>query len=154
MTLVKCRDCGKEVSDNAKACIHCGCPIGKRINCQECGQEISSLDSACPYCGCPVNIVNTVNSVDTVKTDNYAQRIESNESSNSTCIAGLIFGGISFFLDFWGLVAATGLTLSIVGLNKAKKHKDKTMAIIGIVLSSIELLFKIIQVITLISNEL
>lgn len=27
MALVKCPECGKEVSDRAAACIHCGCPI-------------------------------------------------------------------------------------------------------------------------------
>ena len=27
MALIKCPDCGKEISDKATACIHCGCPI-------------------------------------------------------------------------------------------------------------------------------
>ena len=27
MALFNCSDCGKEVSDNASACVHCGCPI-------------------------------------------------------------------------------------------------------------------------------
>lgn len=27
MALIKCPDCGKEVSDKSNACIHCGCPI-------------------------------------------------------------------------------------------------------------------------------
>ena len=27
MALIKCPDCGKEVSDKANACIHCGYPI-------------------------------------------------------------------------------------------------------------------------------
>ena len=27
MALIKCPECGKEVSDKAAACIHCGCPI-------------------------------------------------------------------------------------------------------------------------------
>ena len=27
MPLINCPDCGKEVSDRAKACIHCGCPL-------------------------------------------------------------------------------------------------------------------------------
>lgn len=29
MALIKCPECGKEVSDKAAACIHCGCPIQK-----------------------------------------------------------------------------------------------------------------------------
>lgn len=27
MSLIKCTECGKEISDKAKVCIHCGCPI-------------------------------------------------------------------------------------------------------------------------------
>lgn len=27
MALIKCEDCGKEISDKTPACIHCGCPI-------------------------------------------------------------------------------------------------------------------------------
>ena len=27
MALIKCEDCGKEISDKASACIHCGCPV-------------------------------------------------------------------------------------------------------------------------------
>lgn len=27
MALIKCPECGKEISDKAIACIHCGCPI-------------------------------------------------------------------------------------------------------------------------------
>lgn len=27
MALIKCAECGKEISDKASACIHCGCPI-------------------------------------------------------------------------------------------------------------------------------
>lgn len=29
MAIIKCKECGKEVSDKAKVCIHCGCPIKK-----------------------------------------------------------------------------------------------------------------------------
>lgn len=29
MALIKCSECGKEISDKSKNCIHCGCPINK-----------------------------------------------------------------------------------------------------------------------------
>jgi hypothetical protein len=31
MALIKCRECGNEISDQAKKCIHCGVPIKKKI---------------------------------------------------------------------------------------------------------------------------
>lgn len=27
MALIKCKECGKEISDKATACPHCGCPV-------------------------------------------------------------------------------------------------------------------------------
>lgn len=33
MALIKCPECGKEISDRAQACIHCGCPINKIQKC-------------------------------------------------------------------------------------------------------------------------
>ena len=32
MALISCPDCGKEVSDRATACIHCGCPLDEPID--------------------------------------------------------------------------------------------------------------------------
>lgn len=32
MALIKCPDCGKEISDKATACIHCGCPMEHYIS--------------------------------------------------------------------------------------------------------------------------
>ena len=27
MAMIKCKECGNEISDKAKTCVHCGCPI-------------------------------------------------------------------------------------------------------------------------------
>jgi len=32
MALIKCPDCGKEISNRATACKYCGCPIGESAN--------------------------------------------------------------------------------------------------------------------------
>ena len=29
MSLINCNECGKEISDKAKVCVNCGCPIEK-----------------------------------------------------------------------------------------------------------------------------
>lgn len=53
MAFVKCPECGKEISDKATQCIHCGCPIEIEIKyyCKECGAEILETDKVCPNCG-------------------------------------------------------------------------------------------------------
>ena len=54
MALIKCEECGKQVSDKASACPNCGCPIEKKIKCEECGTLLSPKDEVCPSCGCPI----------------------------------------------------------------------------------------------------
>lgn len=56
MALIKCSECGNEISDRATHCVYCGCPIEELIkhHCEECGKEISKNDKICPSCGCPV----------------------------------------------------------------------------------------------------
>jgi len=95
------------------------------INCKECGKEISDTAKKCPNCG-------------------YEDKNNTTSSDNSFGIIGMIIGFISFFLDFFGLVSATGLVFSIIGLTKSNKGNAK-FAIIGIVCNSIELILKIIQ---------
>ena len=60
MALIKCKNCGKEISDKSKQCIHCVFEpkeIVKNI-CKECGKEIE--DNICNYCGYDNNRKETV----------------------------------------------------------------------------------------------
>lgn len=54
MALIKCNECGHEVSDKASVCPNCGCPIEKKLTCEECGNQLSANDTTCPNCGCPI----------------------------------------------------------------------------------------------------
>lgn len=56
MALIKCPNCGKEVSDKASKCIQCGHEFvhqEKRF-CSECGTVIPDDVTQCPNCGCPI----------------------------------------------------------------------------------------------------
>ena len=58
MALITCPNCGEQISDKAKTCIHCGAnliPEEKQI-CQECGAEVEPGSDVCPKCGCPIKI--------------------------------------------------------------------------------------------------
>ncbi|MDO4961227.1 MAG: zinc ribbon domain-containing protein [Eubacteriales bacterium] len=60
MALIKCPNCGEEVSEKAEKCIHCGAdilrpePEPEIIRCEDCGEILSETDTICPKCGCPV----------------------------------------------------------------------------------------------------
>ena len=53
MALIRCNECGHEVSDRASECPNCGCPIEKGNCCIECGQPIPDGVNECPNCGYP-----------------------------------------------------------------------------------------------------
>lgn len=39
MALIKCSECGKDVSSNASSCPNCGNPINTAIKCPKCGSS-------------------------------------------------------------------------------------------------------------------
>ncbi len=51
MAIIKCPECGHEISDKAPYCPSCGVAIaGKTITCPECGQTYFSESKECPNC--------------------------------------------------------------------------------------------------------
>lgn len=56
--MIVCPECGQEISDKAKKCVHCGKVLIEEVQpqkfCRECGKEIPLDTQECPYCGCPV----------------------------------------------------------------------------------------------------
>lgn len=54
--LIKCPECGHQVSDQAKTCPECGIEIaGKITRCPDCGEIIFKEQAACPNCHCVIN---------------------------------------------------------------------------------------------------
>lgn len=56
MALIKCSECGHDVSDKATSCPNCGCPIevlkdgDKKCTCKKCGKEIERGKYYCEVC--------------------------------------------------------------------------------------------------------
>ena len=51
MAIIKCPECGHEISDKAPVCPSCGVPIaGHIIICSNCGNAYLSEKTECPYC--------------------------------------------------------------------------------------------------------
>lgn len=51
MSLIKCYECGKEISDTSDKCIHCGASTIEKKTCPECSKEINTNDKICKNCG-------------------------------------------------------------------------------------------------------
>lgn len=91
MALIKCKECGKEFSDKASQCIHCGCPIEKeekKIFCVDCGNELKISDKVCSKCGCPTDNDNMQNNKNSLKVTTK------NKEKNSSNIIRYIIGCI------------------------------------------------------------
>ena len=127
MALIKCKECGKEVSDQATVCIHCGYELKQRV-CPECGKGVSKGDAVCGYCG--FHLVN--------KNDNYQKR-------NTYALVGMILGLCSIISWLLALIGypttILGIIFSSFGLNSDKKE----MAITGLALSIIFFIITLIN---------
>lgn len=62
MALIKCPECGKEISDKSDKCIHCGFPVYmkvnmaiKKIKCEFCGMYNDAYRENCLNCGAGLN---------------------------------------------------------------------------------------------------
>lgn len=59
MALIKCPECGKEISDTAESCIHCGYPLTDDNSkqdepfCTSCGNPLKPGSKFCGKCGTP-----------------------------------------------------------------------------------------------------
>lgn len=64
MSLIICKECGKEYSDEAKACINCGCPNNskqnevKALSCAACKKKYPGDLEVCPYCSVSKGVEN------------------------------------------------------------------------------------------------
>lgn len=54
MAIIKCPECGHQVSEKAPTCPGCGVQIaGNVVRCQECGEVYLQDQPMCPSCHCP-----------------------------------------------------------------------------------------------------
>ncbi len=100
MALIKCPECGKEVSDKAQSCPNCGFPLSTDIKvCPECGATAPADADTCSTCGYPFVDNATTQSV-------VAGSKHSVSKKNRTLgIAAIVVGVIFLFVGFNTLTA-------------------------------------------------
>ncbi len=57
MVLIKCPECGKEISDQAVSCPNCGISFGNKKYCKFCGEKIDADCVVCPKCGKQIEVL-------------------------------------------------------------------------------------------------
>ena len=131
MALIKCNECGKEISDKAKQCVHCGYDNNK-IKCNECGKEISKNADVCFHCGNPIN-----KNVRHSETNNQELEIKASTAYTFAILGLLLFGP----LTIPGLIMANNVLQ--VNPNHSKAKNAKIISIIGLILWGIIIMISI-----------
>lgn len=127
MALIKCDECGKQVSDKASACPHCGAPV-EIIKCVECKKTFNKNLKSCPHCGAPVEKEKTKNN-----------NIVNNDKMNESALWGFILSIISIFFHLIALFSVFICWDALLQF-KNKKEKGEGLAIAGAIISVIMLI--------------
>ena len=122
MALIKCKECGKEISDKAKQCVHCGYE-NDTIKCKECGKEISKNANVCFHCGNPIN-----KNIRHNETNNNELQTKASTAYTFAILGLLLIGP----LTIPGLIMANSVLQ--VNPNHPKAKNAKIISIIGLIL--------------------
>ena len=139
MALIKCSECGKEISDKATSCPKCGNPINilnksnsERI-CEHCGGSVYDNATTCVHCG---------------KELKENKRVPK-KKTNSLASAGFIIGFIAMIIDFFAILGILAVVLSSIGSVQIKNNNESGMgyAVLGFILGFISIGFTIYKLI-------
>ena len=94
MAIIKCPECGHQVSDQAKTCPSCGVEIaGKVMRCPDCGEIIFKNQEMCPNCHRPI-----------VAPNSYGADVSAHTTNTSTGVSAATPGSTT------GSTGSTGTT--------------------------------------------
>lgn len=88
MALIKCPECGREISDTAKKCIGCGYAFTETKFCRFCGEKIPSDSVVCTKCGRQVEDISPKNPNIVINNSSSASSSSTASASNSNFIRG------------------------------------------------------------------
>ncbi len=136
-----CRNCGKQIDDNAVVCPECGAKTGvpeqrpaaetPRAYCKNCGKEVDPKAVVCPHCGVQIN----------------AQKEK--KPVNSLGIAGFIVSLVSVIAGSTFVVPLVGLILSAIGVAQREKYSSSGFATAGLIISIVTLVFWVLMIVLL-----
>lgn len=99
-----CKNCGKQLPDDAKFCVDCGTPTeeasskrrveqaGTIYKCPNCGEVLESMTAICPACGYEIRNVKAVSSVQSFSDKLAAIEAEEMPETDNNSILKKVFG--------------------------------------------------------------
>ena len=137
-----CKNCGKQLDDNAVACMGCGAdPRKKGKFCGNCGASVHENAAICVTCG--HSLVPMKNSGGS----NNDPSINGANEGQGMAIASLVLSILGLG-SCWDVV--TGIIFGVIGMilgGIAKKNKKLTMAKAGFVIGLIAIILSVIALI-------
>lgn len=88
MALVRCPECGKEISDSAKNCPGCGYAFNETKFCRFCGEKIAADSVVCTKCGRQVEDILSKNPNIVINNSSSSSASSTASASNSNFIRG------------------------------------------------------------------
>lgn len=176
MALIKCPECGKEISDKAVSCPNCGCPNSEfnkqkepmpeekpeLFACVKCGKSIPKDSQKCQFCGYSYGIYGKTN-------DNSERYNTQNQNAGKSAPVPWnhgkekskidLLGVLVLILGILSIVLGTviiGIIPSILGLvlgaKALMKNKSSGIVIGGICCSAFGLLVSVIMIVAISSS--
>lgn len=136
-----CSRCGASLPDDETKCTYCGKSLIEEeentsennqkndLFCKNCGGALLPGDQFCTKCGTKVESINS-----NQETNNFGNNFNNSNPVNNPELLETSTIGICSIV-FGVLIPIVGLILGIVGLSKYKVKKNRTLCIIGIVVS-------------------
>lgn len=110
MALIKCPECGKEISDKAESCIYCGYPLKEKVTIQSVQVRKEPIESHVLAYRCGPGSVTAIY---------FVGLILGLMIIIAYLVLGIIFGGIIWLsLSFLAILAVFLIALSVYGLIK------------------------------------
>lgn len=84
MAIIKCPECGHQISDKAPTCPHCGVEIaGKITKCPNCGQTYFNEETTCPFCHATDKVSNSDGKIRQIASDNSEIGLQNDTKTDS-----------------------------------------------------------------------
>ena len=127
MALIKCSECGADMSDKAKACPKCG--FENKIKfCPDCGKKISKEAIMCPECG-----------------RSFEKTMISKNSKGN--MFGLSIG--AFVCSFFFIINIVGFIMGgvVINANHGQKNTARSFGIAAVIISGISIVILLLIII-------